>query len=284
MNTNLLHTLTKRGISNNDNNNITPYFVIAETPSFFDFRPVNGVYPENPFTSSNPLQTIAYLRTPEDVFRQIGSLNAQYAVFTTATQNLKATLDAGVDHYAYTTNIFSPPIPAVRAAGRTSRHGNQSRRRRDDGAGRGHRSRTSTRAARSRPPPRWARGADTTPSARRTSSRRTFSTGQQNVDRGSAVQVFENRTVVRSLSLFAQEEVLLLDQRLLLTGGILGQRSTNNPDVNKFFYYPKAAASYRFPQARSVDELKFRAAYGETGNEPIYGQKFTSFLGSRTAA
>jgi TonB-linked SusC/RagA family outer membrane protein len=278
VNTNLLHTLTARGISNNDNNNITPYFVIAETPSFFDFRAKNGVYPVNPFTSSNPLQTIAYLQTPEDVFRLIGSVNAQYSVFETAKQNLKATVDAGIDHYAYTANIFSPPIlqyepqdglPGTAtnlAAGETTApialtlaHGYTGN------------SFTATTSVGAR------RGFDSFSSTNNVTQN--LLTGQQNVDRGSAVQVFENRTLVRSLALFAQEELLLLDQRLLVTGGILGQRSTNNADVNKLFYYPKAALSYRIPQAGPFEELKFRVAYGETGNEPIYGQKFTSLLG-----
>lgn len=279
VNTNLLHTLTQRGVSNNDNNNITPYFVIAETPSFFDFRPVNGVYPVNPFTSSNPLQTIAYLRTPEDVFRQIGSLNAQYEVFTNSTQNLKATLDAGVDHYAYTTNIFSPPILQYEsldglpgtgtnlAAGETTAPIALTLAHQYTGG-----AFTATTSAGAR------RGYDSFSSTNVVSQN--LLAGQQNVDRGSAVSVFENRTTVRSLSLFAQEELLMLDQRLLVTGGILGQRSTNNPDVNKLFYYPKAAASYRFPKAGPFEELKFRLAYGETGNEPVYGQKFTSFLGT----
>ena len=279
VNTNLLHTLTQRGISNNDNNNITPYFVFAETPSFFDFRPTNGVYPVNPFTSSNPLQTIAFLRTPEDVFRQIGSLNAQYEVFANSTQNLKATLDAGIDHYAYTTNIFSPPnlqyesldgLPGTGtnlAAGETTAPVAVTLAHQYTGG-----SFTATTSAGAR------RGYDSFSSTNVVTQN--LLAGQQNVDRGSAVQVFENRTVVRSLALFGQEELLLLDQRLLVTGGILGQRSTNNPDVNKMFYYPKGALSYRFPQAGPFNELKFRAAYGETGNEPVYGQKFTSFLGS----
>src|SRR5437667_776888 len=47
-NANFIHTLTKRGISGNDNANISPYFVISATPSFFSFQPVNGVYPQNP--------------------------------------------------------------------------------------------------------------------------------------------------------------------------------------------------------------------------------------------
>ena len=279
VNTNLLHTLTQRGISNNDNNNITPYFVFAETPSFFDFRAKDGVYPANPFTSSNPLQTIAYLRTPEDVYRVIGSVNAQYQVFTTESQNLKATADVGLDHYAYTANIYSPPILQYEpldglpgtgtnlAAGETTvpiavtlAHQYTAH------------AFTATTSAGMR------RGYDSFSSTNNVSQN--LLTGQQNVNRGSAVQVFENRTLVRSLALFGQEELLLLDQRLLLTGGILGQRSTNNQDVNKLFYYPKAAVSYRIPKAGPFDELKFRLAYGVTGNEPVYGNKFTSLLGT----
>jgi hypothetical protein len=232
----------------------------------------------NPFTSSNPLQTIALLRTPEDVFRQIGSLNALYSVFTTSTQNLKATLDAGVDHYAYTTNIFSPPnlqyepldgLPGTGTnldAGETTAPvavtlahqytGHAFTATTSVGARREYDSFSSTNVV-----------------------TQNLLAGQQNVDRGSAVQVFENRSLVRSLAIFGQEELLLLDERLLLTGGILGQRSTNNQDVNKLFYYPKGAVSYRIPKVGPFSELKLRAAYGETGNEPLYGQKFTSFLG-----
>jgi TonB-linked SusC/RagA family outer membrane protein len=278
VNTNLIHTLTQRGISNNDNNNVTPYFVMAETPSFFDFRPKDGVYPANPFTSSNPLQTIAFLKTPEDVFRLLGSVNAQYTVFNTDQQNLKATLDMGLDHYAYTSNLFSPPnlqyepldgLPGTAtnlAAGETAApiavtlaH-----------AYTAHAFTATTSVG-------MRRGYDSFSSTNDVTQN--LLTGQQNVDRGSAVNVFENRTLVRSLALFGQEELLLLNQRLFLTGGILGQRSTNNQDVNKLFYYPKVAVSYRIPKAGPFDELKFRAAYGETGNEPVYGQKFTSLLG-----
>ena len=68
-NFNVAHSLTKRGISNNDNINVTPYFVFPATPSFFDFRPgANGVYPKNPFLSqgTNPLQTLSLFSLPED--------------------------------------------------------------------------------------------------------------------------------------------------------------------------------------------------------------------------
>jgi hypothetical protein len=71
---------------------------------------------------------------------------------------------------------------------------------------------------------------------------------------------------------------MLWNERLLFTLGARADRSSNNSDTKKFFVFPKASASYRMPDLRPglVDELKLRLAYGETGNQPLYGQKFTS--------
>jgi len=47
----LMHTLTERGISGNDNNNIAPYTIIGATPTWFDPSrrdPVTGQYVRNP--------------------------------------------------------------------------------------------------------------------------------------------------------------------------------------------------------------------------------------------
>src|SRR5260370_34568794 len=103
--------------------------------------------------------------------------------------------------------------------------------------------------------------------------------GQKNVDRGASGSVFENRQRTRTQALFGQEELLLLNERLFVSGGVLAQKSTNNVDVNKFFYYPKAAASYRWPTLGPFEEFKVRVAYGQTGNEPLYGQKSPVILG-----
>ena len=79
--------------------------------------------------------------------------------------------------------------------------------------------------------------------------------------------------------MFAQEELLIGD-RLLLTVGGRADRSSNNADTDKFYLYPKTSASYRFGFDDRLlgffDELKFRAAYGQTGNRPLYGQKFSN--------
>src|SRR5439155_22543909 len=57
---------------------------------------------------TNPLQTLALFSLPEDVFRFVGSVDATYTFFTSETQSLRATLNAGLDSYVDKANIYAP--------------------------------------------------------------------------------------------------------------------------------------------------------------------------------
>ncbi|MEO7964385.1 MAG: TonB-dependent receptor, partial [Gemmatimonadaceae bacterium] len=46
--------------------------------------------------------------------------------------------------------------------------------------------------------------------------------------------------------------------------------------ASKLYYFPKIAGSYRFESLGPLQELKLRAAYGESGNEPLFGQRYTA--------
>ena len=71
---------------------------------------------------------------------------------------------------------------------------------------------------------------------------------------------------------------LLLDSRLALTGGITAERTTNDGNIDKFYFYPRYSGSYRVPHfVDFVDEIKVRAAYGQSGTQPNYGVKYTPF-------
>jgi hypothetical protein len=73
-----------------------------------------------------------------------------------------------------------------------------------------------------------------------------------------------------------QEDFLADKERWLLSLGVRADQSSLNADASQLFWYPKAATSYRFVKpAGFLDELKLRVAYGESGLEPDYGQKFT---------
>ena len=101
--------------------------------------------------------------------------------------------------------------------------------------------------------------------------------GQGNVDAGTQIQVSERHEKVEDFGFYVQEDLLLLEYRLALTGAVRAEQSSANGDTEKLFTYPKASAAYTLatPMAR-VDELKLRVAYGESGNQPLFGQKFIS--------
>jgi outer membrane receptor protein involved in Fe transport len=97
------------------------------------------------------------------------------------------------------------------------------------------------------------------------------------VNRGTNTTVDEELTQERTIALYFQEGVRLFDERLLLQAGLRAERSSVNGDTDKYFVFPKAAASYRFLDVLGAgSEVKLRAAYGETGNQPLFGQKFTT--------
>src|SRR5439155_22323887 len=94
------------------------------------------------------------------------------------------------------------------------------------------------------------------------------------------------KPALKDLGPDGEEGVLAPNQRLLLTVGVRAGRSSVNGDPDKYFFFPQSAGSYRFVQpVGSVDELKLRAAWGQTGNPPLFGARFvldsTNAIGGR---
>ena len=111
-NTELIHSLTQRGVSGNDNTGINPYTTFSQTPSFIDLtRQGDGTYPKNPQNAvgnSNPLQNAELLKTPENVFRLIGSATGTYNILSAEKQTLDLTMTGGIDAYNDEAKIISP--------------------------------------------------------------------------------------------------------------------------------------------------------------------------------
>jgi hypothetical protein len=105
---------------------------------------------------------------------------------------------------------------------------------------------------------------------------RTLLVGQENPDQAASLSVLQDDRPVRDLGIYGQEEVLLMDRKLLLTAGVRADRSSSNGNTSKFFFYPKAAVSYRILKPfGGLDEIKLRGAFGQTGNQPLFGAKFS---------
>ena len=276
-NNNFLRTMTSRGVSNNDNATITPYFVFATTPSWFDMRPTNGIYPKTPVAGSNIFQDRDFIKTPEEVNRLISSASLAYAAVSTDRQTLTFRVDGGLDRFNQQDNIVSPRFLFFESNDGlpgtvTSLSANVLRANANVSAiheffpvGRGWNATTSL-------------GLQREISSQRSTNivTRDVLVGQENVNRGAATEVFADRQEVRGLALYAQEELLAVDERLLATVGARAERSTLNGDINKFYMFPKASLSYRMPGLLGrFDEFKARFAVGQSGNQPLYIQKYT---------
>jgi outer membrane receptor protein involved in Fe transport len=107
------------------------------------------------------------------------------------------------------------------------------------------------------------------------------------VSSATSVQTNENSLRTKDSGLYLQEELALLDDRLSLLAGLLGERSSLNGDTGKYYVFPKAAAVFSLltpskngesSSLAGFDSFRVRGAYGEAGNRPNYGFKFTPLL------
>lgn len=272
---------TDKGFTNNDNNGASVTYAIAYVPSFVNLLPQNGVYPQPDITylGSNPVQTAALAKNTETVYRFTGGATLTWHAVQSARHSLQFVGQGGTDLFQQKAVVISPPElffeQTLTNPGTSGRGNADSRQWNWSGtaihaytpAGGSFRATTSA----------GVQVADRELGRSRVVAKGLLP-GQSNIDQGSVLQQqFELNAKDRSLAFYAQEEFLTLAERLLLTAGFRAERSSANGDPNKYYLFPKASASYRFPGVLGAgSELKLRAAYGETGNQPSFGQKFTT--------
>ncbi len=273
---NILRTEANRGLTNNDNSGTSYYMVFPFTPSFFDMRESGGTFPTNPYERSNPLQTAELFENDETVWRLLGSASLDVGLLEDTRNSLDLQLTAGVDYFNQKNVLFAPPElqfePNDGLAG-TSGLSNSDNRDITLSAHLAHGYNTDDLSSTATFGVQYE--------DREQDIARTFAqgltAGQRNINAGVQTTVSQARSLVRDLGLFGQEELLLLDERLLLSAGLRADRSSVNGDPDQWFWYPKAAASYRFDELSDLlTGLKVRLAYGQSGNQPLYGQKFTA--------
>jgi TonB-dependent starch-binding outer membrane protein SusC len=280
VNTNVVHSRSNRGLSNNDNSGTSPYLVFPFTPNFVDLSPTGSEitdFPENPFERSNPIQTFGFLKNDEDTWRALGTLTARMNLITNPRHSLNIITIGGVDYFNQENDFVSPPelefepndgqpgtVVLSKSSNLNLNLAVNSNYTYTPGSG----SFQSTSSV-------GVQYEDRDLDATRILAR-TLLSGQENPDQAASLSVLQDDRPVRDLGIYGQEEVLLLDRRLLLTAGLRADRSSSNGNTSKFFFYPKAAVSYRFIQPfGGLDEIKLRGAFGQTGNQPLFGAKFS---------
>jgi TonB-dependent starch-binding outer membrane protein SusC len=282
---NLIHSLSDRGLTNNDNTGTSLYVALSSTPSFVRLRQnADGTFPVNPLASSNPLQTVELLQNEEDVWRLIGSANALYKLYSDQQHAVNIQGTFGADRFQQVNDLVSPPELHYED---------------DDGlAGTSIQASTQNLNYNVGLGAVWAftpegggfksalSGGLTYESVDLTSVyviAANLNAGRPEVDSATSINTTETRLRTEDQGVYLQEEVALLDDRLTLLGGVLAERSSLNGDDAKYYLFPKVAATYKLPVPEdTIETLRVRAAYGEAGNRPNYGQKFTALLANNT--
>jgi TonB-linked SusC/RagA family outer membrane protein len=281
----IIRSFSQRGVSNNDNALSSPLYAFAYTPAIFALnqRDASGKYPDNPAVgggASNPFDTFERLVNNEDVYRQIANAHLNYSVFSNAQNDVQLSFVGGADRYSNEGYAYGPPDLQFLRPG--TPQGGSYPGVAIQGNGTGLLTNSSLNAVWTfTPSSRWfsattsgglqaedSEGNDYAITGRGTVPTLTNAAGTANTAVG------QTRSLIRSRAFYAQEQILAFGDKFLLSGALRGERSSVNGNVEKLYYFPRGQVSYRFVDLiRHVDELKFRASLGESGNRPDYGAR-----------
>ena len=275
-------TATQRGFTNNDNAGASVTYAIAYIPGFVPLKPTNGVYPDPgglSYFGANPLQTTAVGTNDEHAIRFTGGLNLTWQALQSVHTSVKLVGFGGIDFFNQKDEVFAPPelfFEARQSNPGASTLSNADSRFTNWNLNGIHTYTSSLWSATTSAGVQWE---DRGLSRSRIISRGLLP-GQENVNQGSVITPFEENTHERTVALYGREEWLGLDNKLYLSAGIRAERTSANGDAKKYYFFPSATSSYRLVGfGGEANEVKLRLAYGETGNQPQFGQKFTTLQG-----
>lgn len=274
---NYINSSADRALTNNDNNSVTLGVALSSTPSFTELHPdALGNYPRNKFSASNPIQTRDLVTNNEAVDRFVTGVNVDAIFQKSANSTTRFIGRGGVDFYSLkTTALFPNSLQFQQVNQGTNVQGLT-------------RSLNANYILSLVNNFNASSNLNFTTSAGITQEQGDYNNllnvatkivaGQTSVDQASALTANQLRNKYQDNGIFVQEEVGIIDA-ITLTAGVRFDKSTNNGDPNKYYAYPKAAFSWNLTNSilddGLFDNLKIRAAYGQAGNFPAFGSKFT---------
>ncbi len=280
-NNNYVRSQTRRGFTGNQNNTGGSIgYTIAYTPSYADLFPdENGNYPDNPYFNDNPIAVRDLGTNNEVVDRFISAANIDVDLLQTTNSFLKLKINGGVDYLSANTLTHFPEIMQHQRAGANPG---------DVFWGRQDNLNTNIQGFLTFNTNFGTLNSNTTVGAVRLDQDAEFllnrgrglSGGQTNLRWARVVEARQQTNQkITDVGLVAQQDFNWED-KLIASLGIRFDRSTLNRDQEKFYAFPKVSlaaniANFDFWTIKDVvNQLKLRAAYGETGGLPAYGATF----------
>jgi TonB-linked SusC/RagA family outer membrane protein len=282
INSNYLNTSSDRGFTGNENiAGASLGYIIGYTPNYYNPRPVNGVYPDNPYSENeNPLELRDKAINNSKINRFIQAANLNLHLLQTENANVKIALQGGIDYLdSHTKQYFPDNLQMQRSL---------------------------------QNPGDLILGKETDINSNlqgfliygQQVNKVHFTTqvgavfletqsdvvlnrgtglvaGQSSIAQSLVQSVLQQGTQkVKDLGTVAQEEVNF-DDKVITTLGIRFDKSTLNGNADKFYAFPKASVAinltkFDFWKVDAISQFKLRTAYGQTGGLPSYGDIYTS--------
>ena len=279
LSTNFINSSADRGLTNNDNAGVTYGIALSSTPNFTELHPdALGNYPKNKYAASNPIETRDKMTNNEGVNRFVIGINLDAILHKSTKSTTRFIARGGVDFYGLRTDAQFPASLQFQEVNKGT-------------SIQGFTKSLNTNFILSLVNVYNANdNASFTTSLGVTQETGSYDnllnvatqviSGQSNVDQAGALTATQFRTKNYDNGFFVQEEISLMDA-FTINAGIRFDKSTNNGDPDKLYSYPKAGVSWNLTRSFNLDffdNLKVRAAYGQAGNFPAYGSKFTSLL------
>ena len=284
LNSNYVESKSNRGFFNNDNTSTTLGVSFVSTPSWINLFPdANGNYPNNPLAPSNFLQTRDLITNREKVNRFLLGSTATWKVYHNDKNDIRIIARGGIDYYTLNTIAIFPRELQFQKDGNgtngASIYGTTITRNSNYSAFIVHNFTPNERFNFRTQAGVTAENVDQDNVV--TTATQLIGT-QTNVNQAGSVAVTQAKTIQHDKGFFVQEEFNYNDL-ILLTAGLRGDKSSRNGDANKFYFYPKGSIALNIHELSSwdlssINQLKLRAAYGQSGNFAPFGAIYSPLV------
>ncbi|MHA7055853.1 SusC/RagA family TonB-linked outer membrane protein [Aquimarina sp. M1] len=283
--TNYVRSNSSRSFTGNENEGGLSYgYTLAFTRPWYNLFPdANGNYPNNPNYPGNPIFVRDQAKNEDTNNRIIQGFKLNTKLFTNTTNRVRFLINGGIDYLANETYVFVPKEHQAQIGGQEG----------FISQGKNNFTQINAQAIAIWDHDMLGDDLDLTTQvgitfldqeANLVNSRGSnLSVGQTNVDQSVNQVIDQFISQEQDFGYFGQIEGNYKNQ-FIATLGYRLDKSSRNGDPNKFYGFPKASlainvANFNFWSLEAMNQLKLRAAYGETGNPAGFGATFTS-LGS----
>ncbi|MFI8378418.1 SusC/RagA family TonB-linked outer membrane protein [Leeuwenhoekiella sp. NPDC079379] len=285
--TNYIRSSSSRSFTGNENDGGLSYgYTLAFSRPWNNFFPdETGNYPNNPNYSGNPIFVRDQAVNEDKNNRVIQGLSLNTKIYTDDLNRVRLNISGGLDYLANETFVYVPETHQAQIG--TLNPGFV-------GVGKNNFTQVNVQAVGIWDTSVLDESLDLTTQGGMTYLYQDANTvlsrgagllaGQQNVQNSAAQAINQFISEEQDFGFFGQVEGNYKDQ-IIATLGYRLDKSSRNGDPNKLYGFPKASlalnlVNFDFWNVELINQLKLRAAYGETGNPASFGSTFTSYQGT----